>query len=236
MAHIGSRETHAQLARSIALACALIMTGCNHRAAPTASEVPLAIAPTPVALAGFFQSCWRNRLPDEYRLILTEDFEFDFATGDSAGEAYRTIPWDRTDELLCAAHMFRDGTPTQPPATSIALDYTQNPSDDPDPDSRKNPKWHRLLTLQVLLRVNIPHGTWEVRGPVYFYVVRGDSAQIPPDLVVQGVHADSTQWWLEKWVDGTLQGSPPAVTGPARPLRTMPGRSLTWGYVKSIYR
>ena len=220
----------------LSLSCLATSFGCGR--APTAPQaaVPPHVPTTPVAVADYFQWCWRNRSPSPYRLILPEDYRFLFATGDSAGDSYRTTPWSRTDELLCAVHLFRDGVRGMPPANSITLDYTQDPVDDPDPRGM-NPKWHRLVTLQVLLRINSSVATQEVRGPVYFYVVRGDSAQIPIDLVAAGVRADSSQWWLQQWVDGTLQGSPPAPLRPgAGPLQTMPARNPTWGGIKVLYR
>ena len=175
--------------------------------------------------------------PDVYSRVLTQDFVFEFASGDSTAVSWKAIPWGRDDEILSALHLFEDGTASEPPATSIDLQETQAVADDPDPLPGHGSKWHRMLTLQTLLRVNIPGGTWEVRGPAYLFIVRGDSADIPVDLLVQGMKRDSTQWWIEHWVDGTLSSATAArVRRSPGPAQTMPRRAFTWGDLKALYR
>ncbi|HTM56866.1 MAG TPA: hypothetical protein VL123_00470 [Candidatus Udaeobacter sp.] len=192
---------------------------------------------SPIEVAEYFQWCWGNRDPNAYQQLFTGDYEFVFATGDSAGNFYATTPWTRTDELACADHLFRDGTPTEPPATSITLDYVQALDVQPDPRPRMNSKWHELVTAQVLLRVNLADGTKEIRGPTYFYVVRGDSAQMTADMTAAGFKPDSTRWWIQQWADGTLQSAP--GTGARHsigPARTLPSHGYTWGELKTQYR
>jgi hypothetical protein len=170
--------------------------------------------------------------------VLTDDFRFQFATGDTAGNKYRVTPWSRDDELLCAVHLFRDGSPLEPPSTTITLDYTQDPTEQADPRPGMDAKWHRLITVEANLRVFLSDGGFEVRGPAYFFVVRGDSAQIPADLIAEGAKPDSTRWWLDLWVDGTLssgvQGS--STTNSIPRSRILPNHGTTWGSVKVLYR
>ena len=170
---------------------------------------PPPLPDSPIGIIQLFQWCWRNRAYDTYQELFTDNYRFEFATGDSAGDFYRNgTPWTRSDELATAQHLFVTGTPSQPPATSITLDFTQDLIVDVDPRPGKtDTTYHRLVSGQVLLRVNLSDGTQEVRGPVYFYVIRGDSAIIPPELIQRGFKPDSTRWYIEQWVDGTLQGS-----------------------------
>jgi hypothetical protein len=168
---------------------------------------PPPVPDSPIGIIQLFQWCWRNRAYDTYQELFTDNYRFEFATGDSAGDFYRDTPWTRSDELATAQHLFVTGTPSQPPATSITLDFTQDLRVDVDPRPGKtDTTYHRLVTAQVLLRVNLSDGTQEVRGPVYFYVIRGDSAIIPPELIQRGFKPDSHRWYIEQWVDGTLQG------------------------------
>ena len=69
-----------------------------------------------------------------------------------------------------------------------------------------------------------------IAGAASFYLVRGDSAQIPPDLQARGLRPDRSRWWIERWEDETLRV-------PGRPgMATMPGRSITFGELKMLYR
>jgi hypothetical protein len=221
----------------VGTALAVCLASCTH--SPTAP--PLLNPPrppgTPLALVNYFQWCWTHRDPDRYREVISSDFRFEFATGDSAGVLWESSPWTRPDELLSSVHLFRDGTSTRPAASAITLQQTQAPFDGQDPTPGANPKWHRLLTLQILLNVVFTDSRWEVRGPVYLSVVRGDSAQIPVDLVAEGVKPDSTRWWVTRWVDGTLQ-SVPALRPHSGygPAHTLPRRNQTWGDLKALYR
>jgi hypothetical protein len=202
-------RTRGVLAVLILLPLAFACSGCfnpfDPRLATTAGVSKP--APQPNTAAGvvlLFQWCWRNRAYDEYREIFTDDYRFQFATGDTAGNFYRDTPWTRIDELNTAQHLFVTGTPSQPPATTITLDYTQDLNTTIDPRPGKGNAWHALVTAQVLLRVSLSDGGYEVRGPAYFYAVRGDSALIPDELKQIGFKSDSTRWYLELWVDGTL--------------------------------
>jgi hypothetical protein len=217
-----------------------ILTSCSHSpTAPTATVAPpLSSASTPAQVADLLRWCWVNLSTAEYAQLFADNYQFQFATGDSAGNMYRTTPWARSDELLCSLHLFKGGIPNQPPATTITLDYTQDLDNAADPRPGKDPRWHRLLTAYVNLRVFLKDGGFEIRGPEYFYVVRGDSAQIPVDLLAQGAKADSSRWWLELWVDGSLSGALPPATAAhrPRPANTLPNHQTAWGDIKYFYR
>lgn len=257
--------------RLAALALLLAVAGCYNPFDPrlasrSGNSKPAPLPDTPAGVIYLFQWCWQNRAYDAYQEIFTDNYRFEFATGDSAGDFYRSTPWTRSDELATAQHLFVTGTPSNPPATSITLDFTQDLSVDVDARPGKtDTTYHRFVTAQVLLRVNLSDGTQEVRGPVYFNVVRGDSAIIPPELIQRGFRPDSTRWYIERWVDGTLQNGafaarhdpgwnaagPAAYPARARGDRGAPaagaaaragpagsGRtlSLTWGAIKVEFR
>jgi hypothetical protein len=175
--------------------------------------------PLPNSAAGvvsLFQWCWQNRAFDEYEEIFTDDYRFIFASGDTAGRYFLNTPWTRSDELNTAQHLFLSGTAANPPATSILLDFTQDLDIGVDPrPGKSDTTYHWLVAAQVNLRVFLADGNYDVTGPVYFNVVRGDSAIIPPVLVKRGFRPDPNRWYIERWVDGTLHGTlaatPPTV-------------------------
>jgi hypothetical protein len=163
---------------------------------------------SPAGVVDLFRWCWVNRAYDEYQDIFTDNYRFEFASGDSAGTYYSSTPWTRSDELATAQHIFITGTPSQPPANSVTLTFTQDLTVDPDPrDGKRDTTYHRQITALVNLRVYFAESGYEVSGPVYFNVIRGDSAIIPPQLVARGFKADPNRWYIERWVDGTLHTS-----------------------------
>lgn len=185
----------------------IALQGSNSRPAPLPNS--------PTGVVDLFRWCWQNRAYDQYQDIFTDNYRFEFASGDSAGTYYTSTPWTRSDELATAQHIFITGTPGQPPATSVTLTFTQDLSVDPDPrDGKQDTTFHRQITALVNLRVYFADGGFEVTGPVYFNVIRGDSAIIPPPLIARGFKPDPNRWYIERWVDGTLHTSSSAIIDP----------------------
>jgi hypothetical protein len=219
-----------------ALAVALAGTsGCFNPFSPLVSTERVASTPAPapnsaVNVIRLFEWCWKNRGIKEYEEIFSDDYRFQFAQGDSAGNAYRDAPYTREDELRSAAGLFV-GTPDHPEASEILLDFDKSLTDLSDGRPGKNPIWHRSIRTRVNLKVTIDRGNGpevnEVNGYALFYVVRGDSAVIPPELAERGFRPDSLRWWIERWEDETL---PPGGTALApvigssrsRPAATTP--------------
>jgi hypothetical protein len=246
------KRPHRNARAALALLALLLgAAGCYNPFDPRLASVggsskPPPVPDSPSGIVDLFQWCWQNRAYDTYQEIFTDNYRFVFATGDSAGDFYRGQPWTRADELATAQHLFLTGTPSQPPATSITLDWTQDLSIDIDPlHPVADSTYFRQITAQVLLRVNLTDGTQEVRGPVYFNVVRGDSAIIPPELVQRGFKQDSTRWYIQRWVDGTLQSGafavrrapglePGAAAGQPALLRTAGGAAAGAGSGASV--
>jgi len=243
-----------------AMAIALALPGCyNPFQPPLASTLtnsrPAPLPNSPTGVVDLFQWCWVNRAYDQYQDIFTDNYRFEFASGDSAGTYYSATPWTRSDELTTAQHIFITGTPSQPPATSVTLTFTQDLSVDPDPrDGKRDTTYHRQITALVQLRVFFAESGYEVKGPVYFNVIRGDSAIIPPPLVARGFKPDPNRWYIERWVDGTLNTSSAIPTptlnragraraapaGGAPPGREAPPSlpveiPTTWGAIKVLW-
>lgn len=182
-------------------------------------------APVPSSAANvvrLFEWCWNNRGIQEYEEIFTDDFRFVFAVGDSAGVAYRDVPYTREDELNSAEGLFV-GTADLTPASDITLDLDKTLISLGDDRPGKDPTWHRSIRTKVNLRVTLTRGDAteliEVNGFAKFFLVRGDSAVIPPELVARGFRPDPQRWWIERWEDETLPsgggGAAQARVGPA---------------------
>ena len=155
-----------------------------------------------------------------------------FAPSDSSGNPYPNGAWALADELISAGHLFVVG-PVQPPASQIALSIADVLVATPDPRAGRDPKWHKIIRTPVDLQMTTDSGgspavSW-VSGYALFYLVRGDSASIPPRLVALGWTPDSTRWWIQRWEDETAGAS-------GSPADVKPVQNLTWGAVKARYR
>ncbi len=224
------------------VAAALVSGGCFNPFSPLVSTQRATSTPAPVPnsaanVVRLFEWCWNNRGIQEYEEIFTDDFRFQFALGDSAGNAYRDVPWTREDELRSATGLFV-GTPDHPAATEIDLSLDKTLYALPDDRPGKNPIWHKSIRSSVTLTVTLEgQGLNEVRGYAKFYLVRGDSAVIPPELVAKGFKPDSLRWWIDRWEDETLPASaavPPgtAALRPAGPAGGTGPVITTFGAVK----
>jgi hypothetical protein len=134
--------------------------------------------------------------------------------------------------MLTMVHNLFVGGGSCPPANSITLSFdpTLVPQDDDRPG--KDPRWHQEILTGVNLYIRTDDNSWNVQGRARFYVVRGDSAMIPQDLVAKGFGPDPTRWYIDRWDDETLvQSAARAV--PAQPL---PTHAVTWGDILVLYR
>jgi len=143
--------------------------------------------------------------------------------------------WFKTDEDTSGQHLFLGFTPQdQPPspaASSVNIDFkTTVPVD--DNAVGVDPVTHKLLATRVDGQIVIPPTPPATDPTNYliennynaFYLVRGDEAI---GLSVSQP-ADTTHWYIYRWVDLTVALSSlksPHAAGPA-----------TWGKVKGLYR
>ncbi|MFN8589330.1 MAG: hypothetical protein U0704_16180 [Candidatus Eisenbacteria bacterium] len=225
----------------------LVATGCFNPFSPLVSTQRIAStqAPIPNSPAGvvkLFEWCWQNRDISRYEEVFTDDYRFAFAQGDSAGQPYQLSPYTRETELRNVGGLF-NGNEERLAAKSIVLNLDKTMISLPDPRPGKDPKWHRSIRTHVDLTVELDLGGGSVdkqivTGNALFFLVRGDSAVIPPELVARGFTPDSSRWWIERWEDETLteavSGGVPngALRRVAAPTPLTFPRHVTFGRVK----
>jgi hypothetical protein len=228
------------------LAVAFAGWGCSEKSI-TKVVAPVVHGPTPDSPAQavrLLEWCWKNRNIADYQTLFTNDYRFVFAANDSAGSLYRSDPFTREDELRSASGLFI-GTPDHPAASDIKLDLDRTLIRFNDDRPGKDPGWHQYIRTSVDLQVTIESGEGAglngVKGYAKLYLVRGDSAAIPPELVSRGFRPDPNRWWIERWEDETLTSgsamTPAGDLARAKPARTNPAPQLlrpTFGQVKAL--
>lgn len=213
-------------------ALAVLTASCakkeDNPVAPLAPVAPSG-AYSPTEAARLVEWAWKNRNVEVLDRILTADYRFQFAGGDSAGNAYRDAPFVFEDEILASTGLFL-GTDYHPAANEIQLDFDRTLIDLPDGRQGRNTPWHRSIRTQVNLKVTIDRGNGpevnEVGGYVLFYVTRGDSASLSPGQVAAGGR-EATRWWIDRWEDETL---------PWGGFSANPTQNMSWGRIKTLYR
>lgn len=185
---------------------------------------PPPVANSPANALRLLEWAWNHRDCEALSPLFTDDFVFVFAAGDSAGNPYRSDPWTREDELAASCNLFEH-------ALEIQLDFDRTLIALNDDRPGKRPPWHRTIRTKVNLKVTADRGggpeVHETNGYAKFYLVRGDSAAIPPELVQRGFAPDSTRWWIDRWEDETL---PPGGAS------VHPTQSRSWGAIKALFR
>ena len=250
-------NTRRPLALVIMAAVAVLATGCFNPFSPSVSNVrgissPAPIPNTPQNVIRLLRWCWENRDAQVYRTVFSDDYKFVFSAQDSAGNPDRSLPWSRTDELDNVTKIFNGGNgPDEPAATSVTITFDPNLRADPDDRPGKDPGWHKRIETTVALSVRFPTITQEVSGNALFYVVRGDSAEIPEELQLQGYGRDPQRWYIDLWVDHTISSGAGLVANPLPPgtgahpsgaleraIQAFDGSPIrvTWGAVKDDYR
>ena len=233
------------LAALVVLALAVGTTGCFNPFRPLISGqtsfVKAPPSPTnPKELLNLFKWCWENRDISRYKEIFTDDYRFAFSITDTAGNPYRSNPWTREDEIASATNLFVGGTAGEPAASSITLIFDGLRQDN-DFRPGKDAQWHQQIQISNLtLTISKTDGSAvRVTGGALFYMVRGDSAVIPAELVGRGFKPDASRWYIERWEDQTNTGSGGASAGPATAARlATPAefpQSMSWGLVKRIW-
>lgn len=188
---------------------------------------------SPINVIRLFEWCWDHRDPNLLREIFTDDYVFVFGFADSAGNPYRNRPFNREDELESATNLFVRGNGPEPPANSISLDFDQSMIALPDSRRGKDGKWHKEIAASTLLRIDTDATDYDVQGFTRFFVVRGDSALLPQELIDRKFKQDSTRWYIEQIRDETLSDAP----GRAGTMSaSIWGSPPTWGFVRALYR
>ena len=202
---------------------------------------PAPVPDSPENLLRLLEWCYVNRAIFEYSELFDNDYRFVFGLLDPEGVPYRNKPWNREDEVRSTENLFQGGDANQPAATNIVLifDKTFRVTDDPDRPGRG----HKLIRTSVTLRIVADRATKEVVGYANFFLVRGDSAAIPPELRGR-VEPDSNRWYILRHEDDTLPPEDAATTAPLTrtasatptPARASFAQRLSWGELKHYYR
>jgi hypothetical protein len=184
--------------------------------APTTSVyIPPPTPNSPQNVVRLFAWCWNNRDITVYQEIFTADYRFVFALADSAGESFRDKPVNREMELNMARNLFVGGGSASP-ATSITLALAPTLNANPDSRTGKDGTWHKEIVTSVDLAIKTEDGVeYRIVGDARFFVVRGDSAMIPEDMVKAGFRPDATRWYIEQWNDETMKDAAAMASGPA---------------------
>lgn len=227
------------IAASLFFVGAIALFGCS--GSPSGSGLgfltpkPVDEAPaadTPLHLVDTFQWCYEHRDEARYRGLFTADFIFEFSASDSSGSTYHDSPWRREDELIFAHNLFVAGSGSEAPASSIALMFSGTQVG-ADLRPGKTSPVHQSIDARYTLTIQKTDGTGlQCVGEVRFYVVRGDSADVPPDL---GLAPDAGRWFVERLVDETLGGAVQSASL-ANPVHAMPTRATSLGRIRSLYR
>ena len=233
-----SRSLRSLPRRSLAAGLLLVLAvlgGCSRHHGVTAPPASRAQPPTPSspeAAVRLFEWSWNHRDTLGVFQLLADDFRFNFAAWDSAGNLFPGRLIGRQEMLCIVRHIFRGGG-CYPPANSIVLSF--DPSLYPQGDSRpgKDAIWHREILTSVYLNVRTESASYIAQGNARFFVVRGDSALIPQELVSRGFRPDSTRWYVDQWNDETRVGS---ALSRAFPVSALPSRGTTWGDILALYR
>lgn len=221
--------------RAIALlALGAALAGCSG-SGTTKPQLPAApVADTPAHTLDLLVWCYDNRDVNHYGTLFTGDYRFKLTLFDSTDATFRDSSMTREEELQYAHHLFVNGVVPLPAATSVALTF--GPVDiQPDGRPGKDSTVHREALIASSLNATFASAstTAQVRSPVRFYFVRGDSAILPAELIALGAGHDTTRWYLEGWVD---ESSSPIGAGlGARRTNAQATFSVTWGELKLLY-
>jgi hypothetical protein len=202
----------------VALALALASCARKHPAAPVAAAPAGPAATTPVGAVQRLAWAMVSRDVAAYTELLTDDFKFQLAPNDSAGNSLAGRCMDRTQEEAAMQHLFVSGG-TAPPASDIRLTISNMLVAQPDPRSGMTPRWHRSVRTPMDLRLTCDEGgipqVSSITGYALFFVVRGDSAFFLP---ARAAEHDSTRWFISRWEDETAgaSGSPGTHGNPTR--------------------
>ena len=213
-------------ASATAIVVGLLACGCSAERLPTTPNVPPPTANSPTQALRLLEWSWNQADMAHYSTLLPADFVFQFAALDPYGNAYRDHPWNRADESISTANVFH-GSAQKPAATQILFALDPNFSVRNDPRPGRSGRWHKVIRSNLTLNlIDADQVRWDVRSVMVFYLVRGDSASLPQDLIDRGVVPDSTLWFLERWEE-----EEPAPGG-----RALPAKAPTMGAIKALYR
>lgn len=196
------------------LALALSLSGCSAKDEVTAPAEPPPLADSPAHALRLLEWSWNHRDATYLPGLFTDDFQFQFAAADSAGNQFRDVPWQRDHELISARDLFES-------SRSVLLQFDRNLVSFPDTRPGYLPAVHQVIRTSILVQVQRLDGRFEkCTGYATYFFTRGDSAAIPSSEVARGAQPDPSRWWISGWIDETMPSS---------------GATLTVGQLKERY-
>lgn len=198
----------------------VLLSGCFNPFSPEVLTKRVTVtAPqpnSPEEAVQLFEWCWVNRGVEEYKELFTDDYVFQSALLDSAGNGGRDVITRRSDEIETAENMFI-GSADRPPAAKITLNFDGSLRPQSDPRPNHPDSLYKTIRTSVDLKVDVEDGNvLEVTGHALFFLVRGDVALIPQELKSR-IPPSRNRWWIERWEDETLPESG-VTSGRARPM------------------
>ncbi len=210
----------------------MLLAGCSKGSNKVTNPPPPPSVPvndSPTNAVKLFEYAWEHRSVALTDSVLTADFEFAFAPGDTAVGVFGAQQIERDVMLTVENKLFVTGNGANyPKATSVSLTLPAALNFQPSSVPGRDGTVHLEARAQnISLVVNTSTGGYNVSGSgadVVFQVVRGDSAQ----TTASQPHV-SSRWYLEGIRDET-----PATLA-SRTFAIREARRQTWGYIFSLY-
>lgn len=198
-----------------------------------------------------FKWCWEHQNIALYDEIFTDNFRFAFAEADSEGNQFPGHELQRLDEIESARHLFVGGAAGEPPANSISIDFSRLK---PEVDTRpgKTAPSHVAFPIIVNITIRTDVQVFRIYSNAVFYVVRGDSADVPRIHEHIAEQDRKRYWYIERYeetgqaalvirpIDTWRAGRDPNRVGASPPAVPhtwpVPGVDVTWGWIKSRFR
>ena len=179
----------------------LLLPGCDRAGRPMAPVTTPPVADSPAHAVRVLEWSFANRDPEVLEGLFADDLAYVTAAVDST-DAVEV--WDRS-RLLNSIVVFFRGDPTGPaPASKLSLVFDQSLRAQPDPRPGRAADVHQAIRTAVDFKVvHADEGVSEVTGHVLFYLTRGDSAEVPLELMTRLAHS-SSRWWISRIEDETL--------------------------------
>lgn len=223
---------------SLAFVLSIAALGCSLKHGPSTPAPVVDTGPvpdTPEHAVQLFQWSWQHRDVASAEGMFADDFTFGLSPLNSTagGSIGRVV------QLAIEQHLFVSGTPTQPRATQIDLEFNSALLPLPDDRPGKAFPWHQQITANVLLRIETPDANYVITGYLKFRLARADSTLIPADRIARGAEPRADRWYIERIEDSSgataVAERTPTVRA-SRPLDTLPGHKLTLSGLELMYR
>ena len=195
---------HRIVAALLALA---LVAGCGKDKVVDPGPSHVLIADTPANAVRLMAAAFVARDTLIYRGLFTADYVF-VVMADTIPGTPTPGNLDWADEMRFARNCFAVGTSQLGPAKTIT-DTLGTLTALPDARPGKNPTWHREITTGLHLVADALDTVFEVDELLTFYLVRGDSASVTPEIRGTGGPPDTQRWYVERLEPFPLIGRGP---------------------------